>query len=36
MNDRRSGGGMGIGICSRFGDSSREFWEESRAECRVL
>ena len=27
---------LGIGVVSRFGGNNREFWEESRAECRVV
>ena len=30
LNDERYGGGMGIGVCSRFGGYSRKISDESR------
>ena len=36
LTSGRSDGGLGIGVCSKFGGISRDFWEESRAKYRVL
>ena len=36
LNDWRSGGWLGIVVCSRFGGISRDFCEESREEHGVL